>query len=40
MPDGSIITRASEQWASRPADERFTSLTDMQTMMQRARDHS
>lgn len=27
----SILTAASRQWASRPADERFTSLTDMQS---------
>ena len=27
--NASILTQASRQWASRPADERYTSLTDM-----------
>jgi hypothetical protein len=29
----SVITTASRQWATRPADERFTSLLDMRSMM-------
>lgn len=28
---GSVLTQASRQWASRPADERFTSLVDMES---------
>lgn len=36
----SIITTASQQWASRPADQRFTSLTEMMARMEYVRDHS
>jgi len=34
------LMQASAEWASRPADQRFTSLHDMQEMMQRMRDRS
>ena len=34
------LMQASRQWASRPADERFTSLTDMQSHFQRVRESS
>lgn len=36
----STIMTASHQWATRPADERFTSLPEMFTFMQRIRQHS
>lgn len=36
----SILTQASHQWASRPADQRFTSLHDMQARMDYVRNHS
>lgn len=35
-----ILTAASRQWASRPADERYLSLTDMQRAMERRRSNS
>jgi hypothetical protein len=31
---------ANEQWRTRPADQRFTSLVDLQAAMQHIRDHS
>ena len=34
------LTQASQQWISRPADERFTSLIDMQAFKSRIRDNS
>ncbi len=34
------LTQASQQWISRPADERFTSLIDMQALKSRIRDNS
>lgn len=34
------IMTASRQWATRPADERFTSLDDMQTMLDASRGYS
>jgi hypothetical protein len=34
------LMQASSQWASRPADERFVSLHDMQTKMRSLRDRS
>jgi hypothetical protein len=34
------LMQASRQWASRPADERFTSLTDLNAHCQYLRDHS
>ncbi|MDE2096304.1 MAG: DUF932 domain-containing protein [Patescibacteria group bacterium] len=34
------LTQASQQWYSRPADERYTSLLDMQAVMHRRRDMS
>lgn len=41
MPyDTSILTQASTQWASRPADERFTSLLDLQAFKHRVRSNS
>jgi|GEM_PF-5930935 len=33
----STLTAASQQWASRPADERFANLYDMQASMTRLR---
>jgi len=36
----SVLTQASHQWASRPADQRFVSLHDMQKRMDYVRDHS
>lgn len=36
----STINTASQQWASRPDDERFTSLVDLHTHLQNVRDHS
>ena len=36
----STLTQASRQWASRPADERYTSLHDMQRFMHRLKDRS
>jgi hypothetical protein len=36
----STLTQASEQWFKRPADERFTSLFDMQRVMHERRDIS
>jgi hypothetical protein len=36
----STITTASQQWASRPDDERFTSLTDLSDHFHRIRDAS
>src|SRR6202049_5242539 len=35
-----ILMQASRQWASRPADERYASLLDMQCTMTRRRDRS
>lgn len=35
-----ILTQASNQWATRPADERFTSLTDLAAHTKRQRDLS
>ena len=35
-----ILTQASHQWSSRPADERFCSLTDLNAHCQSLRDHS
>jgi len=35
-----VLSTASHQWASRPDDERFTSLFDMQRFMHRQRDIS
>jgi|SRR5579884_355498 len=35
-----ILMRASRQWASRPADERFVSLPEMQTAMRELRERS
>src|SRR5256886_10134992 len=35
-----ILMQASRQWASRPADERYASLLDMQSTMTRRRDRS
>ena len=34
------LMQASRQWASRPADERYASLLDMQSYMTRRRDRS
>lgn len=34
------IMKASNQWATRPSDERYTSLTEMRAFMQDRRDHS
>ena len=34
------LTQASRQWARRPADERFTSLLDLQAFKRRQADHS
>src|SRR5437763_11741023 len=34
------LMQASRQWASRPADERYASLLDMQSYMSRRRDRS
>lgn len=36
----SILTQASRQWASRPADQRFLSLPEMLQRMEYVRDHS
>lgn len=36
----STLMQASRQWAIRPADERFLSLTDMQAHFDHIRDHS
>lgn len=36
----STLMQASNQWASRPADQRFTSLHDMLARMEYVRDHS
>ena len=35
-----ILMQASRQWASRPADERYASLLDMQSTMTRRRERS
>src|SRR5438270_4886058 len=35
-----ILMQASRQWASRPADERYASLLDMQSSMNRRRERS
>ncbi len=35
-----VLMQASNQWASRPDDQRFTSLHEMLARMQYARDHS
>lgn len=35
-----ILTQASRQWSSRPADQRFVSLPDMHAFMQNVRQHS
>ena len=35
-----ILMQASRQWATRPADERYASLLDMQSYMRRRRDRS
>ena len=43
QPKGQAVTilmQASQQWASRPADERYASLLDMQSYMTRRRDRS
>ena len=34
------LMQASRQWATRPADERYASLLDMQSYMTRRRDRS
>lgn len=34
------ITTASREWASRPTDQRFTSLPDLHIFVQGQRDHS
>ena len=34
------LMQASHQWATRPADERFTSLTDLQAHFHNVREHS
>lgn len=36
----STLTQASKQWATRPSDQRFTSLTEMFSFMQSIRQHS
>jgi hypothetical protein len=36
----STLTQASQQWISRPADERFMSLLDMQAFKRSQREHS
>ena len=36
----SNLMQASHQWATRPADERFTSLTDLQAHFHNVREHS
>lgn len=36
----SVLTQASHQWATRPNDERFTSLTDLNAYTQSLRQHS
>lgn len=44
LPDGNrgpaTLTRASHEWATRPADERFTSLPELHDAMQKSRDNS
>src|SRR5947208_8652981 len=35
-----ILMQASRQWATRPADERYASLLDMQSTMTRRRERS
>ena len=35
-----ILMQASRQWTSRPADERYASLLDMQSTMTRRRERS
>lgn len=40
MTQPTVLTAASRQWATRPADERFTSLTAMADHMNRVRDRS
>ena len=35
-----MLTQASRQWARRPADQRFTSLLDLQAFKRRQADHS
>lgn len=40
MSKPSVLTAASQQWMSRPADERFLNLFDLQAKMRSARDHS
>ena len=37
MLDGSILTRASREWAARPEDERFTTLTALHARVEDAR---
>lgn len=36
----STLMQASNQWATRPADQRFTSLLELRDSVQHARDHS
>jgi hypothetical protein len=36
----STLTQASQQWMSRPADERYTSLLDMQAFKRDLRERS
>jgi hypothetical protein len=40
IQNASILTAASRQWASRPSDERFTSLLDLQDHVNTQRDRS
>ena len=40
MPFDNVLTEASQQWATRPADERFTSLTDLHDFCARQRERS
>lgn len=40
MTNPTILTQASTQWMSRPADQRFTSLDDMLAQMKRTQDQS
>lgn len=40
MSNNTTLTQASTQWRNRPADERFTSLTELDNFVRYARDHS
>lgn len=40
MTNPTTLTAASKQWMTRPADQRFTSLPEMQTFVQGVRDRS